>query len=298
MQNYNSKFKTCLSLILSFALWFLVFSVCFLASCAAVEFLRPEGPPYDEEVAEIYRQTKLKASSSADVLSMIGSPNAERGVWEPVHKPGDEQDSKGRKKHLGELPFFKMLASRGEPEMLSQSKSVVALLGLKKKGRKMWLNMIAFDENELTARRKYFLIVDERPKFLFVEPWESLKFDCKMVLESEVLDEPYANENAKRIAILKRVLTNFRRDIDEVGSDNEKLAVSGMLINQTLEAVLVKLNSSPVLAKRLSEKDSLEFEHMSFDKGRIRMVVVDDIVTVEIQLGSLVKKLKVSLEGL
>ncbi len=298
MRNYNSKFKTCLSLILSFALWFLVFTVYFLASCAAVEFFRPEGPPYNEEVAEIYHQTELKVSSSADVLSTIGSPNAERGVWEPIHKPGDEQDSKGRKKHLGELPFFKMLASGAEPGMLSQTKSVIALLGLKKKGRKMWLNMVAFDENELTARRKYFLIVDERPKFLFVEPWESLEFDCKMVLESEVLDEPYANENAKRIAILKRVLTNFRKDIDEVGSDNEKLAVSGMLINQALEAVLVKLNSSPVLAKRLSKKDGLEFEHISFDKGRIRMVVVDDIVTVEIRLGSLVKKLKVSFEGL
>ena len=81
--------------------------------------------------------------------------------------------------------------------------------------------MVAFDENELIAKRKYVFICDERPKQLFVEPWEGVDFDCKMVLPRKVLDEPYANENARRIAILKQVGADTRKDTGEVGADNE-----------------------------------------------------------------------------
>ena len=223
----------------------------FLCGCNVLEFVRPEGPPFYEQISESYYRTELKTSSSADVLAMINIP---------------------------------------EYELLSQSKSVVASLGQKKKGRKIWLKMVAFDENELTVQRKYLLIVDERPKFLFVEPWESLSFDCEMVLGSEVLDEPYADENARRIAILKQVLENVRVDVDELSSDNKMIDICGMLINQALKTVLVKLDSSPVLAAGLSDPAGFEFEHTSFDKGRIKMVVTDDIVTVQIRLGSLVKR--------
>jgi len=59
-----------------------------------------------------------------------------------------------------------------------------------------------------------------------------------MVVEREVLDAPYVNQNAKRAAILEEVLANFRKDMDEVKADNKKLAVSGMVINQTMETIL------------------------------------------------------------
>ena len=223
-----------------------------------VEFLTPEWPPSRSKIYRSYYQTKLKTSSAADVLAMIHMP---------------------------------------EHELLSQSKSVVASAGQKKKGYKTWFNMVAFDENELTARRKYLFVADERPKTLFVEPWESLRFDCEMVLEREVLDKPYANESARRIAILKQVLENFRKDIGELSQDNKVLVVSKMLVNQALEATLVKLDSSPALAIRLSEPDGIVFSHMSFDKGKTRMVIGDDVVTVKTRLGSLAKKLKISIEG-
>jgi len=257
MQNQKLKLK-----ISNFELWFLIFSfqllvIFALCGCAVKEFLTPEGPPYNVEIAQSYYQTKLNISSSADVLATI-------------HKP--------------------------EYEMLSQSKSIVASLGQKKKGYKVWLKMVAFDENELTAKRKYLFIEDERPKVLFVEPWGSVIFNCEMVLEKEVLDKPYANENARRIAILKQVLTNVRSDVKQLSLDNKTLDVCGMVINQALEAVLVKLNTSPVLASKLSEESGVEFSHMSFKKGKIQMLIEDDIVTVEIALGSLVKKYKVSFE--
>ncbi len=250
MQNQNLKCK-----ISSFELWFLVFSfqllvILGLCGCSVLEFFQPEGPPYDEQLSERYHRTKLRESSSADVLAAI---------------------------------------HRHEFELLSQSKSVVALSGQKKKGHKIWFNMVAFDENELTAKRKYLFIVDDRPNIL-EEPRKHLSFDCEMVLESEVLEEPYVNENARRIAILKQVLANVRKDIDEVGSDNKMLDIGGMLINQALETILVKLDSSPVLATRLSEPAGVDFSHINLGRGKIQMLVEDDIVTVKMRLGSLVKK--------
>ena len=225
-----------------------VICCCALCSCSVVEYFRPEKPPYDEELSASYYQTKLKESSSADVLATI-------------HRP--------------------------EYELLSQSKSVVASLGQKKKGHEIWFNMVAFDENKLAAKRKYFFVVDEKPKSLWIAPRRSLLFDGEMVLEKEVLDKPYANENARRIAILKRVLENVRKDIDELAQDNKMLDICGMLINQTLETVLQRLDESPVLASKLSDANGVDFDHITLGKGSIVMGITDDIVTVETKIGSL-----------
>jgi hypothetical protein len=228
-----------------------------IAGCSVVEFAKPEGAPSNEQIYAAYRQTTLKQSTSADVLALFGRP---------------------------------------EYGLLSQSKSIIALAGQKKKGYKSWFNMAAFDENSLIANRKYVFIADERPKQLFVEPWEGVDFDCQMVLPKEVLDEPYANENARRIAILKQVGTDTRKDTKEVGADNEVIARCGMIVGQGIDALAAKLDGSPALAARLSEPEGLEFEEMSFAKGRLRMIVEDDVVTVKIRLGSFAKKWKVSLE--
>lgn len=217
-----------------------------------IELVTPEKPPYYKEASAGYEQTILKLSNTADVMSVI---------------------------------------SFSQYEQLSQSKNVIASLGQKKtKGYKTWLKMAAFNEESLTATRKYFLMVDERPKFLFVDPWEMFLFDCKMVLPSKVLDEPYSNENARRIAILRSVKENTRADIGEVAPDNKQLAVSGMIINQAIETVLVLLDTSPVLAAKLSNDTGLKFEHMSFDKAKIKMTIEGDIVEVRIRAGSVVKR--------
>jgi rubredoxin len=216
-----------------------------------VGFFKPEGSPSDEEIFSSYSLTELKKSSAADVLTVL-------------HRP--------------------------EYELLSQSKSVVASAGEKKKGYKSWLNMVAFNEDEMTAMRKYLLIVNERPKVLFTEPWEGLGFDCEIVLEREILDKPYSNENARRIEILRKVQENAHSDIEELSTDNEIISVSGMLINQGLETVLVKLDVSPALAAKLDKKDAVEFDHLSFNKGKIQMVIVDDVARVKMRLGSFIKK--------
>jgi len=219
----------------------------FLWGCEVVEFVTPEKPPYDEQIVECYRQIKLKTSTSADVLAII-------------HRP--------------------------EYELLSQSKSVIVSSGQKKGGYKVWFDMVAFDENELTAKRKYLFITDEKAKVLLIEPREGLAFDCETAIESEILGKPYSNENARRIAILKQVRKDARKDIDEVGKDDKAIAICGMLINQALEAVLLRLDESPALAARLNEPAGVEFEHTSFNRGKIQMVVTDDVAAVKMKLGS------------
>jgi hypothetical protein len=229
-----------------------------VAGCSVLEFFTPAGPPSYQQIYAVYKQTVLKQSTSADVLAAFGRPKY---------------------------------------ELLSQSKSIIASAGQKKKGQKTWFNMVAFDESELIANRKYVFIVDERPKQLFAEPWEGVDFDCKMVLPRKVLDEPYANENARRIAILKQVGADTRKDTKEVGADNEVVGTCGMIVGQAIDTVTVKLDGSPALAARLTDPNGLEFSHTSFDKGLLRMVVDDDVATVRVRLGSFAKGGKITFEG-
>ena len=224
--------------------------LCFCAFCGcSVGEQFDLASPGDKELSTAYRQTKLKESSSADVLAVIAEP---------------------------------------EQGLLSQSKSVIASQGLNKKGYKLWFNMVAFDENELTAKRKCFFVVDEKAESLLLWPKRKLVFDSEMVLEPEVFNEPYANENARRIAILKRVTEDIRQDVAEVAADNKKISICGMLINQTLGTVLQKLDESPVLASKLSDPKGFRFDHLTLGEGNIVMNVTDDIVKVKVGLGSFV----------
>jgi hypothetical protein len=234
---------------------------CLVAGCSVVTFFTPEGPPSNKEIYSLYRQTILKQSTSANVLSALGTPKY---------------------------------------ALLSQSKSIVALAGDKdkKQGKKMWFNMVSFDETELIAKRKYVFISDDRPKQLFVEPWEGVDFGCQIVLSKDFLDEPYANENARRVAVLRQVEADTRKDTSEVGADNVMLSLCGMMAGQGMDAALTKLSVSPAIASRFGEPNGVEFEHIGFDKCRLRMVIDNDVVTVRMRLGSFGKDEKISFETL
>jgi hypothetical protein len=215
-----------------------------------VEYFKPEKPPYDEHLPLGYYQIKLKVSRAADVLAAIHIP---------------------------------------EYELLSQSKNAIASSGQKKKGHEIWFKMAAFDENTLTTKRKYFFLIDEKPKSFWVQPKRRLKFDSEMVLGPELFNEPYVNDNAKRIAILRKVLANARGDIYDVGAEDKNLSTCGMLINQTMETILVKLESSPVLATKLNPVEGLDFDHITLGAGTIWMGSAGDIVNVRIRVDSFVR---------
>jgi hypothetical protein len=117
-------------------------------------------------------------------------------------------------------------------------------------------------------------------------------FDSQMVLEESEFDKPRISENARQITIFKQVLKSLHKDIDELGqgadmsgSGNKTLTISGMLLNQIFETILYTLERSPALVGMLSDSGGVEFDHINFGKGTIRMVKEDDIVTVAIRLG-------------
>lgn len=183
----------------------------------------------------------------------------------------------------------------GGAEVLSEGQNTVATSGQSKDGLRTWLNMVAFHEFRLNVIRKYFFIVDEGRTLLGIRSGRGMSFDCQTVLGKEVLETSYMSENTRRIAILRHVLENLRVDIKTLGvdtdspnQDNKMLSVCGMLINQTLELISIKLDSSPVLALRLESIDGIDFDHISFGKGKIRMVIQNDMAAVSFQFGDFV----------
>lgn len=225
-------------------------SKCWLFAVAAVAvFLH--GCQYFvvvEERFSRYYSTVLKLSTSADILSIIQ----------------DEDE---------------------EEELLSQSESVVASWVQSRGGSVLSLTMVAFDEEELTAVRKYGFFVNEKVKGYSVVPAKKLRFDAEAVLSVEILEEPYANENEKRIEILKFVLENFRTDMLQISMDSKVLRSSSMMVKQVMNTILVQLDQSPALAARLSRLKGMSFDHMTLGPGRIRMVLDEDIVKVKIKVG-------------
>lgn len=226
---------------------FLVSGLIFNGGCSVVEFVKPEGAPSNEQISYGYELSRLKRSDAAEVLAVI------------------------------ELPEY---------ELLSQSESVLASYGDKKDGYKSWLKMVAFDEDLLTAVRKYLLIEDERPKILFTEPVAYASLDCAMLIDEDFFYEPYADENARRIAVLEYMLEMVRSDIAEVKKDNQMISVYGMIISQGFESALRRLKDSPAEAARLDRPEGVAFSTMSYSRGRIGLVIEDYTAIVKMRLGS------------
>ncbi|MCK4886060.1 MAG: hypothetical protein KAS96_01665 [Planctomycetes bacterium] len=235
-----------------------LFVIFALSGCFITDFVKPEGPPKDKVVAESYLSTQLKVTDAAEVLNAIHLP---------------------------------------EHTVLSQSSSVIAASGQKIEGYKNWFNMVAFDEDQLTATRKYIFTINEKPKILFNDTWPLFLYDSECVLPREILDEPYADESSRRIAVLEYIKTTLAEDMSEVKADNKELATLGMVINQTFGRLLVKLKASPALATKLDDEKGLEFHHINMEKGKITMVIEDDIAVVKMRAGSNYKKFK-DLKGL
>lgn len=180
-----------------------------------------------------------------------------------------------------------VLAAIGGPgnELLSQSRTVVASQGQRSWGNVFWVSIVAFDENELVAKRKYLILVDQTLRNVFLERRTGMALQSQMALDAEILAQPFANDNARRIEIVRQLSAKLSKDRAEVAADNEVIDTAAIMVNQALSAVLVKLDSSPVLAAKLSEPAGLEFEHISLGRGRARMVLSDDIAALNVNIG-------------
>jgi hypothetical protein len=225
----------------------------FFAGCGIEEPLErvaKEPKPYTNRLPDAYKNMELKQTTSAEVLENI-----------KLHKK----------------------------ELISQSESVVACWDEKKKTYQFWVTMAAFDEEDSTVARKYFLAVDEKPWHLHNEG-QKMRFDCQMILDEKTLAEPYASENEKRIAIVKKMLDITRDDFLEVRKDSKVVDTGAMMTNQTIERILYVLSQSPQLATRLVEEGGMDFDHSTLDAGRVRLILCKNVAILKIRIGS-VKRL-------
>jgi len=228
-----------------------------LSGCSIVEFSQKDTIPYNTDIMSGYLRTGLKISSSADVIEEMGLP---------------------------------------EYELFSQTKSAVASAGQSKDGNKKWFKMTVFGETGPNAQRKYILIADERPRTLMASPRASAIFECQTILDKELASKPYSSESAKLVAVLQQIKDNALKDFKEVNKDNNVLAVCTGIANQALSAALTHMQASPAAAAKLNSVEGVPFSNMSFNKGLIQMGIEYDLVTVKIQMGSIVEKLKITRE--
>lgn len=192
-----------------------------------------------------YDKTVLKQSTSADVLSYI-------------------QDTK--------------------TEHLSQSESVLASWGNDWDSRTHWFNMAAFDEEQLTATRKY-VFTQEDYRGPNTKPRSILRLDASAVIDSQTLNAAYPTQNQKSVEILKKLRTSFLDDSKSVDFESQKLQSSSMMAAQTFNILLTMLTQSPAMAEDLTKPEGLEFNHMIHGTSRARMLIEGDIVKLKIKAG-------------
>jgi hypothetical protein len=207
-------------------------------------------PQTYKQVFNRYYATTLKSSTSADVLVTIQDPAT---------------------------------------ELLSQSESVVAAWGKEgpeqKPARTHWFNMVAFDEEQMNAVRKYGFIVEETHWGWNRTPAPALRFDAELVMDADVLNAAYASNNEKQIELIKKAQELFSADAQELTFDSQTLGNSAIMAQQAFNSVLRKLSDSPANAAQLPLPEGMEFDHPILDESRIRMLIEGDIVKIKIKAG-------------
>ena len=170
--------------------------------------------------------------------------------------------------------------------LISQSDTVIASWGEDKKGYQEWLDVVAFDEENADAVRKYFFFVDEKAHCIpFLRPKFTARFDAQLILDKTVLGKPYPDGKVRSIAILKEIQKQFAGDIAKVSSDNKMLGICQMVVNESFETALLQLNETPAWAAQLSTPQGWTFDSRNFSTGIMNMHEEGGIVTIKIQLG-------------
>lgn len=189
-----------------------------------------------------------------------------------------------------------MMKIKAEDEVVSQSGNVISSWGHSNEGKVIWFNAVAFDEDNSTAVRKYGFVSNEKARGWGQPMAQTLRFDAEAVISMEVLDAPYADENAKKIAIIGALLNEFTADFGGVTRDSQTLESSSLMAKQVLKTVLTKLRQSPSLAASLQAPDGMDYEHMNYGAGKIRMIIEGDVVSLKTMTGSTIEDFDTKLD--
>ncbi len=181
---------------------------------------------------------------------------------------------------------------QAEGEMLAKGENAIASWGEKKKGSIVWFNAVAFDDETSKAIRKYgFVATPEKQE-------QRMRFDAELVINPDVLNEPYANENAKKIAVLKSILNDFSSDLEPLVKDGRALNSASLMVKQLLKKLISDLNASPALAANLENYSGMVFDNMNLGKGKTRMIIVDGVVNLKSWTGTPLKDIDKELDVL
>jgi hypothetical protein len=195
-----------------------------------------------------YYQTTLKQSTAADVLGYIQDPNTEH---------------------------------------LSQSESVISSWGEIRKTRAHWFNMVAFDEEQQLAARKYAMTLEDY-RGVNSKQRANMRFDAEVVMDSQTLNNSYASNNQMRVEVIKKIRAMINDDSQAVNFESETLRRSTAMAYQAMNNLLNKLNQSPALAADLARVEGLEFDHMTLGRSYARLLIEGDIVKLKIKCGALI----------
>ncbi|MBN1508564.1 MAG: hypothetical protein JW955_17070 [Sedimentisphaerales bacterium] len=238
-----------------------------VSGCSTLEYVQAEYLPY-EKLAFPYDHTHLKTSATLDVLN------------------------------LARAPEYQLPQGKVEEVLLTQSDTAVAFSGRNKDRRKSWVTLVVFDEYRLTAKRKYFFLVDERAEAapdsndeLLIPQKPGVVFDSEFVIDPEILTTPYATEEAQRAAMVRWLTEQYQKDVTALmGSfgaparGSAVIATAAMMMRQTFTGLLVELDKSPGLAGKLADAKGVEFPHMSMKKGRARLLTHADLAALTLRV--------------
>jgi hypothetical protein len=200
-----------------------------------------------DDIFARYYSTTLKQSTAADVLSYIQDPNTEH---------------------------------------LSQSESVISSWGEINKTRSHWFNLVAFDEEQQMAARKYAMTLEDY-RGPNTRHHANMRFDAEVVMDSQTLNDAYASKNLMRIEVIKKLRAMVNDDAQAVSFESETLRRSTSMVNQAIKNLLNKLDQSPGLAEDLAKVEGLEFDHITLGRSYARLLIEDDIVKLKIKCGAL-----------
>ena len=261
---------------------YLISGVCGLALCVGLigcssvkmvtnttRYLPPGYLPY-QQLSSGYHRVVLKRSSTLDVLQLI------RATQMAV-----DANQVGR-------------------QLVSQSDTLVAASGRSKDLQKSWFSLFAFDQQDMTALRKYFFCLEEHTyrsptqptKYLF-PPRRTLVFDSQIELPEEILQNNYPSRQVRDIALLRYLAATLRSDIRPMdgssrasSNGNQILAVCGMFMNNVFRDALVQLDASPSLAADMG-RTGMVFNQMLLNEGRIQMYVAanSDVLVTRVEMG-------------
>lgn len=178
---------------------------------------------------------------------------------------------------------------QAEKDLLAKSENAIASWGEAKKGSIIWFNAVAFDDFTSKAVRKYAFGANPKADGFFSGREQTMRFDAELVINADVLREPHANDNARKIAVLKSVLKDFGNDMKPLTKDSEVLNSAMLMSKQLLKGIIYELGATPSLAANLENYSGMDFDNMNLNKGKIRMVIVDGVVKIKAMTGSAIK---------